>query len=301
MSRFEPHVAEVCAVIVTWQADTSQVAALVQKLISQQCAVIVIDNGSENVAALRSEPVFVEPSVTLECWPENRGLAAALNAGLLMVRAQGYRFALLFDQDSDPANGFCRGMLRAWHEAKSLNSPVAAIGPRLLDPASGRKTPFRCFRFLYRTDAPVAPKLYETDFLITSGTLLSVSALAETGLMKENYFIDNIDLEWCFRARSKGFALYGTDHAVLYHRIGEVSNSPFVKAGLMVEHSPLRSYYSTRNRFHLRRQDYAPTDWKVRDAVRFFIKSMWLVLFTSRRADYLQQIRRGIRDAETLL
>ena len=47
--------------------------------------------------------------------------------------------------------------------------------------------------------------------------------------MKESYFIDNIDLEWCFRAKSLGFDLVGTDAAVLYHAIGERSSNPLVK------------------------------------------------------------------------
>ena len=48
--------------------------------------------------------------------------------------------------------------------------------------------------------------------------------------MKESYFIDNIDLEWCFRAKSKGYELIGTDEAVLYHAIGERSSKSVSKS-----------------------------------------------------------------------
>ncbi|HBN15068.1 MAG TPA: hypothetical protein DD407_08505, partial [Pseudohongiella sp.] len=57
---------------------------------------------------------------------------------------------------------------------------------------------------------------------------------------------------------------------------------------------------STRNRLHLRRQSYAPRDWKVRDLIRFAIKTSWLLIFNRRRREYLQQIRRGIKDAGDL-
>ncbi|ALO45104.1 glycosyltransferase family 2 protein [Pseudohongiella spirulinae] len=297
MSPPEAKVTSQCAVIVTWQPEIHELLALIGSLVKQQCPVIVIDNGSANAAELRQGLLPFTEYVTLECWTENRGLAAAMNAGLLQVRAQGYRFALLFDQDSSIGPGFCAAMRQAWQRAQKVSQKVAAVGPRLIDPDSGRKTPFRCFRFMYRTDAPVAPALFETDFLISSGTLLSIAALSDVGLMKESYFIDNIDLEWCFRARSRGYALCGTDLAQLHHRIGESSSNPLVKSGIMVSHSPLRAYYSTRNRLHLRRQPYAPLDWRIRDLFRLILKSIWVLMFDSRRQEFWQQISRGVRDA----
>lgn len=124
--------------------------------------------------------------------------------------------------------------------------------------------------------------------------------IKEIGGMKENYFIDNVDLEWCFRAKSLGFDLIGTDAAVLYHSIGERSLSPLVRAGLMAQHNPSRTYYSSRNRTHLYTVNYSPIGWKLRDIVRFFIKSTWLVLASQDRKSYWHNIRLGIRDAKTL-
>jgi rhamnosyltransferase len=69
----------------------------------------------------------------------------------------------------------------------------------------------------------------------------------------------------------------------------------------MVQHSPSRSYYSTRNRMHLWRQPYAPRDWKMRDMVRFILKSLWLISFTEKRKEYRAQIQRGMEDSDTLL
>jgi rhamnosyltransferase len=297
MSPPETQAASQCAVIVTWQPEISVLFKLVSSLQEQMCPVIVVDNGSANASEIEQSLMKFGGNVTLECWSENKGLAAALNAGLLHVRAQGFRFALLFDQDSAIGPDFCAAMRAAWQSAQKLAQPVAAIGPRLLDPDSGRKARFKCFRLLYRNDAPLAPALFETDFLISSGTMLPISVLSDVGLMKESYFIDNIDLEWCFRARSRGYVLCGTDLAQLYHRIGERSASPLVKAGLMVSHSPQRAYYSTRNRLHLRRQSYAPLDWRIRDLFRLVLKSIWLLVFDSRRQEFWQQIRRGVRDA----
>jgi rhamnosyltransferase len=166
-----------------------------------------------------------------------------------------------------------------------------------------RQTPFKLFsKIFWRSDRSFASqeKHFIADFLITSGSLLTLKCIAEVGDMKESYFIDNIDLEWCFRAKSLGFDLVGTDAAVLYHAIGERSSNPLVKAGLFAQHNPSRTYYSSRNRIHLYGAAYSPLGWKLRDMIRFTLKACWLLITSSQRRQYFQTIRSGIRDAKTL-
>ena len=311
MSRPDSHISppRACAIIVTWQPELPALQILFTSLLSQNCPLIVVDNGSANISELESlltelSARFTQlPAAVRVSWQQNRGLSLAMNEGLHQARSAGYPFVLLFDQDSQISEGFVPAMLAQQDQLESATrQPIAAIGPRLQDPDTGRRTPFRCFRGRRRSDAPVPgfEDIYETDFLISSGSLISIAALDIVGDMKADYFIDNIDLEWCFRAKAKGFALYGTDKAVLFHRIGESSQNPLVAAGILVQHSPLRSYYSTRNRIHLWRQPYAPFDWKMRDRIRFVLKSLWLVCFTDKRKQYWQQIRRGIKDSGAL-
>lgn len=187
--------------------------------------------------------------------------------------------------------------------ANSSDHKIAAIGPRIQNPESGRQMPFKRFDRLFNRSnvkALQSVSLYATDFLITSGSLLPLENIPDIGFMKEDYFIDNIDLEWCFRARSQGYGLYGTDKAILHHRIGEAANSFMVKKGYLVQHSPQRAYYSTRNRINLYSKSYAPMQWVIRDIFRFMLKSLWLLLFSSERIAYWRNIRRGIADAGAL-
>jgi rhamnosyltransferase len=166
-----------------------------------------------------------------------------------------------------------------------------------------RQTPFKLFnRLMLRSDRAFkgSSTHFMADFLITSGTLLALKHVAAIGDMKESYFIDNVDLEWCFRAKSLGFELIGTDSAVLYHAIGERSQNPLVRAGIMAQHNPARTYYSSRNRTHLYGTKYSPMGWKLRDRTRFLIKAAWLLVSSHNRRQYWQNIRSGIRDAKSL-
>lgn len=277
--------------------------ALVQQ-ISRQCDFLVIDNASANhdsfIPLIRS----TARCVGVHQLDSNIGLASALNMGLRDAQSAGYGFAVLFDQDSQVPVSFFANLQTAYMEATRLCGPrVAAIGPRIRNPLNDRQMPFKLFSRLFkRSDikVPGSDRLFHADFLISSGCLLALEHFDEIGQMKDSYFIDNVDLEWCFRATNKGFLLLGTDHTHLLHSIGEEADSRLVRAGVMVSHSPLRSYYSTRNRIHLWRQPHAPLGWKLRDVPRFSLKALWLLLFSPHRADYWDNIRDGIADSRGL-
>lgn len=299
------------AIIVSYNPDKEILLSLLQQL-NAQTDFLLIDNGSENIGDFAAEAGELAACKGVEELSENLGLACALNIGLRFALENEYEFALLFDQDSALSENFVASMLQAYVEASALpcssadrtgknsDHKIAVIGPIIRHPESGRQMPFKRFDRVFRrsNSKPLQSwSLYITDFLITSGSLLPLENIASIGFMKEDYFIDNIDLEWCFRARSLGFSLYGTDKAVLHHSIGEAANSYMVKKGYVVQHSPLRAYYSTRNRINLYSKRYAPMQWVLRDIFRFAFKTLWLVLFSSDRAAYLKSIRRGIADA----
>lgn len=292
-----------CAVLVSFNPETEVLLALIAQ-VSKQCQFILIDNASDNAASFIDEVGAHENCVATIGLDSNIGLAAAMNIGLKRAIEVKAKYAILFDQDSAIPNNFAASLLEALNEAQGLSAkPVAAIGPRISNPTTGRITPFKIFSAMFhRTNRayPRSKKLFEADFLISSGCLLVLDTLGSIGFMKENYFIDNIDLEWCFRAKYKGFELMGCDQAVLYHSIGETSDSVLVKAGLVVQHSPLRSFYSTRNRFHLYTLPHAPMGWKLRDFPRFILKCSWLLLSSPERADYWKNIKKGLREVREL-
>jgi rhamnosyltransferase len=265
---------------------------------------VVIDNGTPDIEKLAESITIYERCLDLLCLPKNKGLATALNIGIDWALENNRDYVFLFDQDSSLCDLFVSRMSSAYIEAdKQSVKGIAAMGPRIINPQSMRQTPFKLFnRLLLRSDRAFANSKtnFVADFLITSGTMLILKHFAAIGRMKESYFIDNVDLEWCFRAKSMGFDLVGTDEAVLYHTIGERSPSPLVRAGIMAQQNPSRTYYSSRNRTHLYMVAYSPLGWKLRDMVRFFLKSLWLLVSSQDRKQYWHYIRSGIRDAKLL-
>lgn len=293
----------VCAIVVTYNPDIAVLSKLLGQ-IDREADFYVVDNGSQKILQYCELIKTYKRCRSLIRLPENVGLARALNIGLDKVIAKGYQFALLFDQDSSLGDLYVNRMLSAHGEASGLmRKKIAALGPRIINPQTRRQMKFKLFsRIFHRSDVPFgnSKHYFQADFLITSGSLLALEMLQETGNMKDSYFIDNVDLEWCFRAKSKGLELVGTDNVALYHAIGERSANPLVRSGTVAQHNPARTYYSSRNRIHLYGVFYSPWGWKIRDAVRFAIKASWLLIFSRQRKQYWQNISAGIRDARTL-
>ena len=292
-----------CAIVVTYHPEMAALLKLLSQL-NRETDFLVIDNGSPEADRFKDSILAYSRCLEYRQLMENVGLARALNHGLEEAQRRNYRFALLFDQDSSLGDMYVESLLGAYQDALDLSSEkIAAIGPRVINPQTRRQTPFKLLsRIFFRSDRPFYGNrhLFQADFLITSGTLLPLSCLDDVGPMKASYFIDNVDLEWCFRAKARGYALAGTDRAILYHAIGERSNNPLVRKGLLAKHNPDRTYYSSRNRVHLYSVSYSPWGWKIRDSARFFIKACWLILTSAQRRQYWQNITAGIRDARNL-
>ncbi|WP_299770888.1 glycosyltransferase family 2 protein [uncultured Pseudoteredinibacter sp.] len=275
---------ELLSIVVSYQPDLDQLKNLLDSL-AKQSHVCLVDNGSrqaEEIAQLAEDRVqFFFPQAL------NIGLAEALNLGIRCAEEESYQAVLLFDQDSTPVGDYAANILGVYDSLQSESRHrCAVIGPRLLDPETGRGTDFKLFSGLAaKSDKQLDELLgvYESSFVITSGSYIPLEVMRRVGPMKSSYFIDNIDLEWCFRATSLGFLVLGCDDASLIHSIGEKQeNSLFKRLGFK-HHNPKRFYYTTRNRIDLYRQNYSPVGWKVRDIARFALKTSLLLLLSKDR------------------
>ncbi len=287
----------VWAVVVSHQPDVATVRAALGACVAQVERVLVVDNGSGAavLGALR-EGVRQAGAEVLELG-DNLGIAAAQNRGIAAARAGGATHVLLLDQDSVPAPDMVARLLDALDALRARDVPVAAVGPRLVDRRSGASTPFVRIGMLgvrrLACEAADAPWI-ETDFLVSSGTLVSLDRLDAVGLPEEGLFIDNVDLEWSFRARARGLRLYGVCGAVLEHSVGDQVFHLLGRA--LYRHGPLRQYYIMRNRILLYRRAYSPWGWVVQDFWRMLFKVALFSLVWPPRRQNLRMMWRGLCD-----
>jgi rhamnosyltransferase len=114
------------------------------------------------------------------------------------------------------------------------------------------------------------------------------------GAFREDLFIDNIDLEWCYRARSLGMASFGSLQARLHHRLGDRCMR---LGGLEVAvHSPQRLHYIMRNRLLLYRMPHIGMAWKLNDVPRMVAKFIIFATLVRPQLDNAKAMLLGVRD-----
>ena len=236
----------VCAVVVTYRPDVAPLRAAMTAVRPQVQALVVVDNASSAI-----EAALADADAVLLRQPRNVGLAQAQNVGIDWAREHGHTHVVILDQDSVPAPGMVDALLGAWQDL-SRTTRVGAVGPRFHDPCEDRDAPFVrvAFPMSHKLWCDATTRYVQSDFLISSGALIPLSVLDDVGGMDDALFIDNVDLEWSFRARSRGYSLFGVCGALMEHRLGD-DRQALPGGRQQVVHGPARLYFIMRNRIAL--------------------------------------------------
>ena len=88
--------------------------------------------------------------------------------------------------------------------------------------------------------------------VITAGSLTSVAAFEEVGGFRDDLFIDGVDEDFCLRVRRAGYAVLRATEVGMEQPIGAQARARFVWRDVGISnHSAIRHYYMTRNRWIL--------------------------------------------------
>ena len=279
----------VVAVVVTYQPELEILEHLLDALNPQVESVVVVDNGSHTDLKAWNKECHT-PATEVLLLKENRGIAAAHNVGIQWARNREARFVLLMDQDSIPAPDMVEKLVSVISEQTS----PAAVGPRYLDERQDNLSPFIRIRglALERCACDKEDSVVSVDYLISSGCLIPMSVLDKVGGMREDLFIDYVDIEWGLRARHHGFQSYGVCSAHMQHSLGDPPIKFFGKR--FPSSSPLRHYYHFRNAVLLFNKPWVPLNWKLVTGSRLFIKYGFYSLFATPRVAHWRMMTLGL-------
>lgn len=289
----------VAAVVVLFHPELERLQALFESIRGQVDRVWFIDN-TPGASAGQYVPRKEMPAWEVTYLPlgDNMGIAVAQNTGIAAVRAAGYDHVLLLDQDSLlPAETI--GKLAA-AEARLLAEGrwVAAVGPVFVDEKTGHPGKTHHHRWLGFSKPFVdlrATEPLETDWLIASGSLVRTVVLDEVGGMREDLFIDAVDMEWGLRARSLGLQSFVVPAAQITHNIGD--SFARLLGSSVILHSEVRDYYIARNWLYLLRVRSMGTRWRsgaLPHLAKFLLAHTWLAPDRPRR---VRLFGRALRDA----
>jgi rhamnosyltransferase len=280
------------SIVITFNPDRENLLRLLDKTEHQLNWVLVVDNGSQEDIDQWLE--VTRENVEFIPLKENLGIAQAQNIGIRRAKELGADYVVLFDQDSNPEPTTLPGLVTALEKLLREGHQVGCVGPRYVDSRQNNPTPFIRVEGLrlVRTSCDCQSEVVPVDHLIASGSLIPIKTLDIVGGMKEELFIDYVDLEWCERALAMGYQTYGVCSAKMDHALGD---EPIQFLGTAYPaRSPLRHYYMFRNAFWMYRQNYVRWNWKVVDALRLLRKYVFYTLFAKPRYRHLQMMTKGM-------
>lgn len=226
----------ICAVIVTYHPSARMVDNLSDILVQVQ-GLVVVDNSSTAEELRRLRAASQKAGFHVIENEENLGIAAALNQGINWAIEKDYHWVLFFDQDSRITEGFVALMFATW-ESHPAREHVGSVHPKYIDPESGMEAVVR----RASDGGPIVS--------MTSGALMPTWIFSRLGWFAGDFFIDEVDTEYCFRIRAAGYLVADSRQAVLLHSAGHPQGRSMLGFSFRPSfHSAMRRYYMTRNRF----------------------------------------------------
>ena len=233
---------KVAAIIVSYNPDNNLLDSI-NLLINQVEKIIIVDNGSEsekkkNINLIKD---INNEKIKIIFNQENLGIATALNIGVKDALKQGYNWILTMDQDSKVSSNMIEKMFEVYSTIdESERKDILSIFPNFVDER------------IQSIEENSEMNAYEyVDADITSGNLLKAEVFDKVGFFDDSLFIDLVDTDFCMRLNEENIKMIKVRDAILYHSLGESQTvkSIFGKFNTS-NHSALRRYYMTRNRFY---------------------------------------------------
>jgi rhamnosyltransferase len=283
------HANAVCAVLVTYHPDPALPARL-RRVAPQVGAIVIVDNGSADTELRMLRELAADPRIHLILNRENLGVARALNLGVQRAASLGYSLALLLDQDTGAEADMVQTLLDIYASFTPRHR-LAVIGSNYKDANRPSQNS--------NDEAGMGTLWDEAESVITSGSLLPLAAHADIGPFREEFFIDFVDTDYCFRARAKGYYVIKSRKSLMSHAIGALRESRFLWFRRWTyNHSPDRRYYFARNNTVLIREyaKHGRVRWMLKSLNRCFRLCKRVVLYEKTRTRKIAAIAAGWRD-----
>lgn len=278
-----PSTETVCGVVVAYFPDDGFEARL-QTILPQVGRLVIVDNTPDAVSL--SPEMIAAWGERLHCIANhaNRGVAAALNQGLEYALQIGCKWLLTLDQDTRCYPDMVATLLQV-HEV--CEPEAAVIGGNYFDSQN--------HQLKVATGGDI--ECLEQKTVITSGSLVNAGVAREVGGFREDYFIDQVDHEFCLRVRAHGYRVVISRKPVMEHSVGRPGGARLPLLGILPNHPPLRKYYIARNtvvtvaEYWLREPD-----WCLRRSVRLLLGLLLMSTLEKQRLAKARAFAAGFMD-----
>ncbi|MFV0170305.1 glycosyltransferase family 2 protein [Empedobacter falsenii] len=250
---------KITAIIITYNPEVDLLIRQFNSLVNQVDQIIYVDNHS----SIQFKEQLISDKIKFIFNNENFGLGKAQNQGINLAFKEGASHVILFDQDSIADQDLVKELINTEKQFVNNNIKVALIGPAIYNNYNNPPTIAKVVKTLGWSiiQEYLNKSVVEVAYCIASGSLISKEAFINVGDINEDLFIDALDLEWCLRAKSKGYKILQNPSAKIFHQLGNGSNDK------ILSHSTKREFYICRNNILLIKMKHIPLGYRIRKAV----------------------------------
>lgn len=276
---------DLVAIIVTWNPDALSFKASMDSY-PKELQVIIVDNGSGNDFL----QFFKRDLTEILNLGENHGIAYALNRGVEEASKYNPNFIVFFDQDSIIDDSYFERIFSVKETIKDREGKSLILGGLPVGREDGK--PIGMY-----SNFDLNQQYLEVTSLYTSGMVVPYN-LAKREPQNENFFIDYVDTEWCYRIRKfYSEKIFLVPSAKISHKVGDSSiDLSFFRRNPLLVHSPIRGYYQIRNAIWMLLMRHIPLCDRFKIALRCSLRVIFLTIFSYSKVLRFKFFLKGIFD-----
>lgn len=227
----------IAGVVILYNPDKAAVISNIKSYINFIDTLIVFDNSHcekefiEKIKSISNKVFFISNT-------KNEGIAKPLNKALELA-GERYNWLLTMDQDSyfdeEQGNEYFTKFKQAFYNS----SNIAVVCPNHSN----------------QVEKIVDVNIYkEVIRAITSGSIINIKISENLKGFDEKLFIDDVDLEYCYRCVLAGYKIIQFENIYMHHELGTTKQAGyfhFFRKSDRSLHSPFRIYFMVRNFFYM--------------------------------------------------
>jgi len=235
-------------IIIIYKTDIKSLYKKIKNIYKEVDNFYIINNS-------KKKAIFKNKKFQITNLDVNLGIASAQNLALLSSFKNKNDYVLFSDQDTIFPKNFIKDILNFYIYSNIKYGKLFAVAPNLYDRNKKVLSGFVKRFFFFRNNLfNNNNKLNNINHCkiteaMSSGMFVNMKILRKIGFLNENYFLDWVDFDLCWRAINEGYNIVGAPNIIASHFLGNNSVKIFNKSFHI--HKPFRAYYIVRNGFNL--------------------------------------------------
>jgi GT2 family glycosyltransferase len=273
--------------------DTEECVRSLEKSTYRDFEIIIVDNGSRDGSVERLRGAC--PDALLLVNEKNLGFAEGNNVGIRRAFQDECRYILLLNNDTVVEPNTLGELVNGFSSRENVGIVGGKIlyydQPDVLWFAGGyfnEHSAFGRHDGIGKHDSPAFSQARTSNYMTGCCLLARREVFDAVGLLAKEYFAYLEDVEFCVRARQKGFSILYVPTARVYHKVSRTSSWD----------SPMYLYLNLRNKLLFLRRNAAVADWlpHVPRLLSFYVRQFARVILRGKGFTCLRACSFGLVD-----